>query len=184
MKNVILDSAEAMVQREGLASVSFQQLADAVGLSKASIFHHFPSRDALAHALIERCSSKYGTRYTAIVSNDDTAPSKLRKLAGYFEMELKEGRMCLLAALGSSQATLSEALQAELQETANASIQIFARVFEQGREEGTLHFGGEPIDAARSFLAILQGSQQIARYSNDLNVFSSSVESYISSLIR
>ena len=182
MRDEILDFAEEVVQEQGLEALSFQQIADAVGLSKASVFHHFRNRDALAMSLIERCRTKYGAEYSAVTDRNIAAPTKLRKIASSFEKGLKNNRLCLLASLGSSQASLPEPLQIELKETADSSVRVFSRVFQQGLDEGTLHFTGSAVDAARSFLALLQGLQQLARFSQDLEIFDSTVGSYLSNM--
>jgi AcrR family transcriptional regulator len=49
----ILDRAAALFAQHGFAHTSLQTLADAVGLSKAGLLHHFPSKDALYTAAIE-----------------------------------------------------------------------------------------------------------------------------------
>jgi AcrR family transcriptional regulator len=43
----ILDAAAALFARHGFEQTSLKALADAVGLSKAGLLHHFPSKDAL-----------------------------------------------------------------------------------------------------------------------------------------
>jgi AcrR family transcriptional regulator len=43
----IVDRAAALFARRGFAKTSVQEIADAVGLSKAGLLHHFPSKDAL-----------------------------------------------------------------------------------------------------------------------------------------
>ena len=47
----ILDRAAALFARRGFAKTSVQDIADAVGLSKAGLLHHFPSKDALHEAV-------------------------------------------------------------------------------------------------------------------------------------
>ena len=47
----ILDHAAALFARRGFAKTSVQDVADAVGLSKAGLLHHFPSKDALHEAV-------------------------------------------------------------------------------------------------------------------------------------
>ncbi len=182
MREEILNFAESVVQEKGLDGLSFQRIADAVNLSKASVFHHFRNRDTLSLALIERCRSKYGAEYAAVTTRNVSAPKKLREIAASFESGLRNNRLCLLAALGSSQTSLPETLQIELKETANASVRTFARVFEQGREEESLSFEGTPENAARNFLAVLQGLQQLARYSQDVELFGSAISSYLKNL--
>jgi AcrR family transcriptional regulator len=48
----ILDQAAALFARRGFAKTSVQDVADAVGLSKAGLLHHFPSKDALYAAVL------------------------------------------------------------------------------------------------------------------------------------
>ena len=48
----ILDRAAALFARRGFAKTSVQDVADAVGLSKAGLLHHFPSKDALHRAVL------------------------------------------------------------------------------------------------------------------------------------
>src|SRR3954464_9194357 len=48
----ILDRAAALFARRGFAKTSIQDVADAVGLSKAGLLHHFPSKDALHEAVL------------------------------------------------------------------------------------------------------------------------------------
>lgn len=45
MRDKLLDYAEKTAQGKGLEAISFQQLADAVGLSKANVFHHFKNKE-------------------------------------------------------------------------------------------------------------------------------------------
>jgi AcrR family transcriptional regulator len=48
----ILDRAAALFARRGFAKTSVQDVAAAVGLSKAGLLHHFPSKDALYAAVL------------------------------------------------------------------------------------------------------------------------------------
>jgi AcrR family transcriptional regulator len=48
----ILDRAAALFARRGFAKTSVQDIADAVGLSKAGLLHHYPSKDALREAVL------------------------------------------------------------------------------------------------------------------------------------
>ena len=53
----ILDRAAALFARRGFAKTSVQDVADAVGLSKAGLLHHFPSKDALYEAVLAQADS-------------------------------------------------------------------------------------------------------------------------------
>ncbi|MCW2742717.1 MAG: transcriptional regulator, TetR family [Blastococcus sp.] len=53
----ILDRAAALFARHGFEQTSVQAVADAVGLSKAGLLHHFPSKDALHEAVLALADS-------------------------------------------------------------------------------------------------------------------------------
>src|SRR3712207_1551339 len=53
----ILDRAAALFARRGFAKTSVQDVADAVGLSKAGLLHHFPSKDALHAAVLAQAGT-------------------------------------------------------------------------------------------------------------------------------
>ena len=53
----ILDRAAALFARRGFAKTSVQDVADAVGLSKAGLLHHFPSKDALHEAVLAQAAA-------------------------------------------------------------------------------------------------------------------------------
>lgn len=182
MRDRLLDAAQAMVQDRGIHAVSFQHLADAVGLSKPSVFHHFPNKDALAVALIDRCQTSYAKRYQAVMTSDRPAPEKLAAIADLFEESISQDHLCLLAALGISAPVLPDDVNDQLEATANAVIERYTRIFEQGRNEGTLTFEGSPAEAAMAFLGTLQGLQVLARARRDVSTFRPAARSLIGSL--
>ncbi|WP_346618550.1 helix-turn-helix domain-containing protein [Blastococcus montanus] len=53
----ILDRAAALFARRGFGKTSVQDIADAVGLSKAGLLHHFPSKDALYEAVLAQAGT-------------------------------------------------------------------------------------------------------------------------------
>ncbi|SEO70475.1 TetR/AcrR family transcriptional regulator [Trujillonella endophytica] len=53
----ILDRAAALFARRGFAKTSVQDVADAVGLSKAGLLHHFPTKDVLYAAVVAQADT-------------------------------------------------------------------------------------------------------------------------------
>ena len=58
----ILDVAEARFAQRGYAGVGLRELAEAAGLGKSSLFHHFPTKAALYGAVLERVLERLDTR--------------------------------------------------------------------------------------------------------------------------
>ena len=53
----IVDRAAALFARRGFEQTSVQAVAHAVGLSKAGLLHHFPSKEALHEAVLARAAT-------------------------------------------------------------------------------------------------------------------------------
>ena len=53
-KTRIMDCAEALILEQGFAGTSVDAILERVCLTKGAFFHHFPSKQALAQALVER----------------------------------------------------------------------------------------------------------------------------------
>ncbi|PXY25230.1 TetR/AcrR family transcriptional regulator [Prauserella sp. PE36] len=63
----ILDRAAALFAQRGYAHTSLQSLADAVGLSKAGLLHHFPSKDALYQAAMNMWQVQGRTLFDPVI---------------------------------------------------------------------------------------------------------------------
>jgi TetR/AcrR family transcriptional repressor of nem operon len=50
----ILDAAQTLVLEQGLAATSIDDVLQAAATSKGAFFHHFPSKNHLARAIVER----------------------------------------------------------------------------------------------------------------------------------
>ena len=53
-KEEILEIATELLQARSFSSFSYADLSARLGISKASIHHHFPTKEAMARALVER----------------------------------------------------------------------------------------------------------------------------------
>jgi len=180
-KSKILDVADCMVQQLGPNVMTYQQVSDAVGVRKASIHHHFPKKEDLVEALLERCHVSYGEHYKMIVDGPDSAPDKLRKLATVFADGLQKQQLCLVGTMSSDLATLSDSSRKILEETILETVKIYSPAFEQGLEEGSLSICGNVEETAYAFFSFLLGTQISARACGGVEVFRRATEAMIMS---
>ena len=64
----ILDVAEARFAQRGYAGVGLREVAEAAGLGKSSLFHHFPSKAALYGAVLDRVLERIELRMNRALS--------------------------------------------------------------------------------------------------------------------
>lgn len=70
VRRALLDAAARLVLQHGLAGVSIQAVADAAGVTKGGLFHHFPSRDALLDGMLTDLLQRLDDEIDALMAND------------------------------------------------------------------------------------------------------------------
>lgn len=55
----ILEAAEAVVSSVGGAHLSLEAVAERAGISKGGLLYHFPNKESLLVAMVERCSRRF-----------------------------------------------------------------------------------------------------------------------------
>ncbi|MET9631960.1 TetR/AcrR family transcriptional regulator [Lentzea sp. NPDC006480] len=64
----------------GVQAVAVEPLAARAGATKGSVYHHFPNRDALLQATVERWEREHTERVIELVESEKTPQDKLKTL--------------------------------------------------------------------------------------------------------
>lgn len=67
-RDKILDAAEGLFARRGYTGVGMREVADAAGLGKSSLFHHFRNKEELYLAVIGRMLDAFDLRLSAALA--------------------------------------------------------------------------------------------------------------------
>jgi AcrR family transcriptional regulator len=67
-RDQLLDAAEEVILRTGLGSLTLDAVAAHAKVSKGGLLYHFPSKDALIIAVIERTCSNWRSDYLAAIA--------------------------------------------------------------------------------------------------------------------
>lgn len=165
-KTAILDAAQDLIQRVGANAMSYQHISEAVGIRKASIHHHFPSKETLLKELIDRYSRQFLGLVDDIIASDAGPATKLRRYASLFEATLSEGRQnkaCLCGMLSAEVEVLGSRAAAGLRRFYRENERRLAHILEEGRRRGEFGFEGDPHLIATLIFQLLEGSILIAR---------------------
>ncbi len=73
----ILEAAEELFARRGYAGVGISEIAETVGLSKSSLFHHFRTKAQLHAATVERILSEIDLQLTRSLAQGGSATERL-----------------------------------------------------------------------------------------------------------
>ncbi len=167
----ILESAKRLVQQRGFNGFSYADIAEEVGIRKASLHHHFPAKTDLGLALIETYSVESEAALGRIGAEQKTAPAKLMAYIGLYRAALEANRMCLCGILASEALTLDDAMRPGIHRFFTRNIEWLAEVLAEGKSQGVFAFEGSAADHARVVLSSLQGALMIARACGDHDAF-------------
>jgi TetR/AcrR family transcriptional repressor of nem operon len=125
-RDQILGVARKLIETRSYLGFSFQDVADAVGIRKASLYHHFPTKEALGVAVIRQA--------TRFFKDWDAARAREPKdaLESYFRMyrnTLRAGSgVCPAGALAPGWDCINEDLRQAVQELRNTQVMWLAGV--------------------------------------------------------
>jgi TetR/AcrR family transcriptional repressor of nem operon len=165
-RTLILDAAQDLVQRRGANAMSYQHLSEAVGIRKASIHYHFPAKQDLLAALVERYHAYFLGLVDRISAEESDPARMLDRYIGLFEATLRQGKhdkACLCGMLGAELASLGDEAVRGIRRFYQANQERLASILMQGREAGAFRFGGDPADLAGLIFAALEGAVLVVR---------------------
>ncbi len=170
-KEHILSSAQRLVQQRGFNGFSYADVADEVGIRKASLHHHFASKVDLGVALLEAYAVQFDQALADIQRRDTTAAEKLNAYVAIYRATLASDRICMCGMLATEALTLDAGMLPKLERFFARNTEWLAQLLAEGRSQGEFFFGGAAADHARAALSTLQGASLVCRSSGDMDAF-------------
>jgi AcrR family transcriptional regulator len=163
-KRTIMNLAESYLQDRGYNGFSYADIASQLGVKNAAIHYHFPTKEALTCAVIQRYRERFKL-WTNNVRVKDLSPAE--KLDWFFsiykDIRADQGKVCLAGSLEAQYTSIPEPLQSEVKTLHNELLAWLQATLAEGREAGVFTFNGEPANKAALIIASVQGGLQMAR---------------------
>ena len=162
----IMDVAQDLIQRRGVNGMSFQDISDAVKIRKASIHHHFASKQDLVEALLVRYRAEFGVLLTEILDSRAKAKGKLLRYGALFEGTLQAGnqdKSCLCGMLAAEVFSLDDGPVHSVKGFMQDNVKFLTKVLKEGKKDGSLDIRGNVEDSASMILAAFEGGLLVAR---------------------
>lgn len=159
----ILDAAAQMFSQYGIDGASMEQIAVVCGVSKATIYHYFKSKDALILALVRRLFDADQPEMEQLVNADAPALERLRTYSTDL-VKLLERDNALMPVIAEFRARSSRdsAVQTVIDDYFSRYTRAFADIIEQGKVRGEVRRAVKPQEAALAYVALVEGSLLIA----------------------
>lgn len=72
----LLSAAESVVRLEGVANLTLEAVARTAGLSKGGLLYHFPDKQALVAAMVERVFLRLRAEHEALLALEPSGPGR------------------------------------------------------------------------------------------------------------
>jgi TetR/AcrR family transcriptional regulator, transcriptional repressor for nem operon len=178
----ILDVSQQMLQVRGYNALTYQDVAEAIGLQDSNIEAYFPLKSDLAKALIVRYRKTFAKLQDQIDQNTDRPIQKLIQFADLYFDGLRSGRMCLCGMLAEDITVLPPELQREVLTFFDENEAWLVQVITDGVRLGVMAAKGAIEIEAKLLLIGLQGAQLMARAYSQLELFQQIAQRLIAGL--
>jgi TetR/AcrR family transcriptional repressor of nem operon len=169
----LIETGLELFGERAYSSVGVAELASHAGVQKGSFYHFFPSKEALALAVIDRHWAAQKAEWEAALSGPGDV---LKRLHGVFDITAKtqvdalQGRGsvvgCLFGNLAVEVGSLNPPVRERLQEIFHEQVAMIEEQLAAAVAEGRLDLA-DPHAAAKAIVAQLEGLILFAKLFND-----------------
>lgn len=136
-KKKILDRSRALFLQRGISSLSMEQIASLQGISKKTLYRHFPNKEALVTAAVEERITELGRRILALSrSTGFSYLERIREILRVVSRQLAELGAGLIKDLYYNEPQLWERIDTFRQDTV---FTLIAKLLKQGMKAGYIH---------------------------------------------
>ncbi len=156
----IIEKATRVFWERGYHGTSMQDLVDATGLNRSSIYNSFGSKKSLYRATLkqyEEASNKSFRQVLLRASCPLGAIRKMLELASNKAMTDDEAKGCYITSCKIEMAQTDDELREWLSINQENGISLFRELIEQGQEEGVINKGQDPESYAFLLYNTFQG---------------------------
>lgn len=171
--DAILACARSLIVAGGYNGFSYADIADVVGIRKASIHHHFPSKVDLVRTLVADYRQAAEAGIAALERSTPGALDGLRAYVGYWTTCIQDASapFCVCALLAGELPMLPEEVALEVRAYFRFLSGWLTSVLERGEREGSIRLAHPARLEAELFMAAVHGAMLSARAYDDATMF-------------
>lgn len=163
----LLEEAELLMRTRGFSAFSYADIAEKVNIRKASIHHHFPTKEGLGLAIIRGYLEVFTCRLREIEDEPLDVMTKLRQYSGFFADALQARQLPLCGALAAESGAIPDSMQQVTRDFFELHLDWLTRIIGKGTEDGLFRADIRPQKAALVLLSALEGVSLVVWVTGD-----------------
>lgn len=180
----ILDVATELIQTRGYSAISYHDIAERLGIRKASIHYYFPGKADLGKAVIERYRASFQALLDAIIADPDIPTTEaLQRYCEPFRLVVNtRDHVCLCAALAGEILAMPEDMQVAVEDFFSTHQRWIEAILSRGLARGDVVLRAPAAATARLIFSSLQGAVLICRAIHDTSQLDDTIAATLAGL--
>lgn len=180
----ILDIAQALIVAGGYNGFSYADISAAIGIRKASIHHHFPTKAELVSVLVDRYRQQTEAGLKSLREGISSPAEQLQAYVNYWHSCIRDASLpfCVCAMLASEMQMLPEEVARQVRGHFHSLAGWLTSVLQDGTENGLFQLDKRPEEEAQMLMASVHGAMLSARAFGDPGLFIAIVAPQIAKL--
>jgi AcrR family transcriptional regulator len=163
-KEQIIKTTRNKLHTKSYNSISYKEISDELGIKKASLYHHFPSKEKLGLTVLQNYRKHINDLMKKTDEYTDDPWKKLKGYLRYFsKLREEDDKICLGGVLTTEYNTLPESIQKELKGLFEDHFNWLVEILNDGREKKIFYFDDDPYNIAIMVEAKIQGGLILSR---------------------
>ena len=171
------------VYRFGFQSASIDAILAAANVTKGALYHHFESKEALGHAIIDEVVATFlHNRWLLPLQQNEDEDSidvliQIVQSIPARPRDLKGG--CPLVNLAQEMSRLDELFRRRLEAMFRAWREAVAMALRRGQSQGTVRGDLVPEEAASFLIAMVEGYEVLAKNAQDVKLWNEGITNIV-----
>lgn len=171
------------VYRSGFQSASIDTILAAANVTKGALYHHFESKEALGHAIIDEVVATFLRNRWLLPLQQSGDKDSIDALIDIVQSiparprDLKGG--CPLVNLAQEMSRLDELFRRRLEAMFRAWREAVAVALRRGQSQGTVRRDLVPEEAASFLIAMVEGYEVLAKNAQDVKLWNEGIRNIV-----
>lgn len=177
----LLQAASREIYRKGYQSASLETILAVAGVTKGALYHHFGSKEALGHAVIDEIIAPdvYGKWVRPFQSAKDPIDALIGAVRRIPIRPADVRGGCQLNNLAQEMSPLDAGFRKRLAIIFDSWRDAVAAILREGQAQGSVRRDVEPGDAAGFLIAMVEGYGSLAKSAQDPKVMKAGIRNIV-----
>jgi len=162
-RDKILAEATRLMRQRGYAAFSYADLSKTIGITKASIHHHFATKEVLAEEVIKSSLKELAGRLVEFDLANTAIHDKLKAYSVVFLEGHETGQLPMCCALSAEMNNLPESLRSMVAKYFTTQITWITAAVASSQERGETRLAVDAAMTAHNILNLFEGASIVSR---------------------